>query len=353
MIDYRQYAGKKVLLTGHTGFKGAWTVAVLHSLGAEIVGYALAPESETCLYNDLNIESLCTSVIGDIRDKSELDKVITDYAPDIVFHFAAQALVLKSYAIPSETFDVNVIGTANVLESIGKLNSKCSVVVVTTDKVYENYEWDYPYRENDRLGGYDPYSASKACAEIVVSSFRNSFFNVNKIKEHKKSIASVRAGNVIGGGDYSENRIIPDVIRALQNNKPVLLRNPNSVRPWQHVLEPIFSYLKIGLLLSKNPEKYSLALNIGPSSDDILTVEELVQKAIKVWGSGSYTIEDAVQHHEAKLLQLDISLASKLIDWIPVYNSAEAVEKTIQWYKEENKLEFTYKQIKDYLGEIS
>lgn len=353
MTIYNQYKGKNVLITGHTGFKGAWLVAILHKLGAEILGYALEQETSHCIYNEIDGDSLCESVIGDIRDKAKLEKLIIEFQPDFVFHLAAQALVIKSYVIPSETFEVNVVGTANLLESLNKLTKKCTVVVVTTDKVYENNEWEYPYNENDRLGGYDPYSASKACAELVVSSFRNSFFNIAEVEDHKKAIVSVRAGNVIGGGDYSENRIIPDVINALMKGEQIVLRSPNSIRPWQHVLEPLFAYLKLGLYLSENPERFSQSFNIGPKSDDNLTVKELVQKAIAIWGSGEYVTTGDAKLHEAGILNLDISLAASLLNWAPVYDSYEAIEKTIKWYKKEDKTAITNKQIEEYLSEIS
>ncbi len=352
MTVYNQYKGKKVLITGHTGFKGAWLVAILHGLGAKILGYALEPETSHCIYNEIVGDSLCKSIIGDIRDKAKLEKIVIEFQPDFVFHLAAQALVIKSYAVPSETFEVNTIGTANLLESLDKLTNKCTVVVVTSDKVYENIELEYPYRESDTLGGYDPYSASKACTELVVSSFRNSFFNIAEVEDHKKAIVSVRAGNVIGGGDYSENRIIPDVINALMKGEQIVLRSPNSIRPWQHVLEPLFAYLKLGLYLSEKPDKFSQSFNLGPKPDDNLTVEVLVQKAIEIWGSGEYVTGGDGKLHEAGILKLDISLAVNLLNWAPVYDSTEAIEKTITWYKKEDKAAITNKQIEEYLSEI-
>ena len=353
MSLYDEYKDKKVLVTGHTGFKGAWLIAILDTLGADILGYALPPEDDNCIYNKIDGNKKCKSIIGDIRDKSKLEQTILDFQPDYIFHLAAQALVIKSYAIPSETFEVNVVGTANLLEAVNLLDKKCSVVAITTDKVYENNETEHPYQENDRLGGYDPYSASKACTEIVISSFRNSFFNLSEIKTHQKLIASVRAGNVIGGGDYSENRIIPDIIRALKKGEEIILRSPNSIRPWQHVLEPLFVYLKLGLLLANDPDKYSIAFNIGPKADDVLTVEELVKRAISKWGEGRYITTGENKVHEAGILKLDISLIKKYLNWAPVYSSEEAIDKTIQWYKEANKTEFTKKQIEAYLDEIS
>ena len=347
-----EYKGKKIFLTGHTGFKGAWLLAILEKVGAHVLGYALAPELDICIYNEIEGYKKCKSIIGDIRDKNKLEQVLLDFSPDYIFHLAAQALVIKSYDSPSETFDINILGTSNLLEAVNKLKKKCNVVVVTTDKVYENNEWEFPYRELDRLGGYDPYSASKACTEIVVDSFRNSFFNPLEFGNHQKAIATVRAGNVIGGGDYSDNRIIPDVVRALSANESIIIRNPNAIRPWQHVLEPLFAYLKLGLELNRDSEKYSKAFNIGPNVDDVLTVEEVVKKAIAKWGKGKYTIKNERKLHEAGTLKLDTSLIKKYLNWSPVYNSSEAIEKTIQWYQETDKVSYTNKQIEDYFNEI-
>lgn len=240
------YKGKKVLLTGHTGFKGSWMLAWLQQLGATVKGYALAPENETDLYYLLDADKLCDSVIADIRDQNKISEVVKEFQPDFVFHFAAQPLVRRSYKMPVYTFEVNVMGTANVLEAVRHLSKSCSVVIVTTDKVYENKEWGIPYRETDPLGGYDPYSASKAAAEMVVSSCRNSFFNPGDFEKHKKGVASARAGNVIGGGDRAKDRIIPDIIRGIEKNESIVVRNPEAVRPWQHVLEPLSGYLLLG-----------------------------------------------------------------------------------------------------------
>ncbi|HSY60367.1 MAG TPA: CDP-glucose 4,6-dehydratase [Cytophaga sp.] len=348
----KAYAGKKIFITGHTGFKGAWLSYVLHMLGAEIKGYALAPEHANNLYNLLQLDKTVNSVIADLRDEERLKKEILDFKPDYVFHLAAQPLVRLSYDIPVETFSVNAIGTANVLQSIRFLNGKCNVICITTDKVYENKEWLYPYRESDRLGGYDPYSASKACTEIVISSFRQSFFNPAVYKKHQKSIASARAGNVIGGGDWSKDRIIPDIVRALQKNEPIPVRNPLSIRPWQHVLEPLTGYLLLGHYLNEEPEKYSEAYNFGPQLEDTLTVEALVKLAIQEWGSGSieYPKQENVPH-EAGFLKLDINKSISTLGWKPRWNAETAISKTIQWYKEPLEIvrQITESQIKDYL----
>lgn len=346
------YKGKKVFVTGHTGFKGSWLVSWLHLLDAEIKGYALEPDYENSLYSFLEPKKIIASTIGDIRNRNVLIKEICDFKPDFVFHLAAQPLVRRSYKIPSETFDVNVTGTANVLEAVSKLNNKCAVVAITTDKVYHNKEQDILYKEDDILGGYDPYSASKACSELVINSFRNSFFNLNEFATHKKALASARAGNVIGGGDFSEDRIIPDIVRALQSNSPINVRNPVSVRPWQHVMEPIGGYLLLGALLEKDPSVYSKAYNFGPLPGDHLTVKDLVETAIKIWGKGKWTDSSVPgQLHEATLLKLDVTRAKTELNWVPKLNAQEAIEWTVNWYKQnaEEKLEFTYNQITDYI----
>jgi CDP-glucose 4,6-dehydratase len=328
------YKNKKVFLTGHTGFKGSWMLAWLNQLGAEVKGYALAPENNDDLFNILKGDSMCHSIIADLRDKNRLNKEIQDFQPDIIFHFAAQPLVRKSYAFTTETFEVNALGTAYLLESLKRLEKRCSVVIVTTDKVYENKEWEYPYREIDTLGGYDPYSASKAAAEIIVNSYRSSFFNIENFNNHQKSIATARAGNVIGAGDWAKDRIIPDIIRALKANENIKVRNPNSVRPWQHVLEPLNGYLTLGKKLLENPILYAGAWNFGPYVDDNLKVEELVKIAIKSWGCGNYetpNLED--QPHEAGLLMLDINKSINCLGWRPKWNAKTAINFTINGYK--------------------
>lgn len=345
------YQGKKVLVTGHTGFKGAWLVSWLHLLGANVKGYSLAPEGDNSLYGIVAPHVAMQSMIADIRDKERLTREVLSFKPDIIFHLAAQALVRRSYAIPAETFEVNAVGTANLLEAVHALEGKCTVVVITTDKVYENKEIDYHYNENDVLGGYDPYSASKAATEIVVSSFRNSFFNTAKYATHGKAVASVRAGNVIGGGDWSKDRIIPDIVRALANKETVAVRNPKAVRPWQHVLEPLSGYLLTGMLLDQDAVKYSGAYNFGPEADDHLPVKDLVTTAIGSWGQGEWKdTSDNTQPHEAGLLQLDIAKAKKELHWHPKLNSREAIEWTISWYRQpaDTLFDYTLQQIKTY-----
>lgn len=329
------YRGKKVFVTGHTGFKGSWLIGWLHALGAEIRGYALNPGNVGDLFYQIKGADLCDSIIADIRDKGQLEKAVTSFQPDFIFHLAAQPLVRLSYQIPVETFETNIIGTVNLLNSLRFLEKACVTIVVTTDKVYENKEWYHPYRESDILGGYDPYSASKACTELAVSSYRNSFFPLNKFDKHNKAISTARAGNVIGGGDFSKDRLIPDIIKALQNNEPIIIRNPHAVRPWQHVLEPLSGYLLLGNLLQKDPFQYSDAWNFGPYNDDTLTVEEIVKKVIEIWGGGTYTIDTNSNHlHEAGLLQLDISKSMNSMKWRPKLNAEKRLAYAIEEYKQ-------------------
>lgn len=346
------YFGKKVFLTGHTGFKGSWLLSWLHLLGADVKGYALASESEDDLYNCIEGDLICESVIADIRSKDILKKEILEYQPDFIFHLAAQPLVRLSYEIPLETFDINVMGTGHVLDAVRALEKTCVVIIITTDKVYDNKEWIYPYRENDNLGGYDPYSTSKACAELLANSYRNSFFNIDNYTKHNKAIASARAGNVIGGGDWSKDRIIPDIIRSLNENKSIHIRNPLAIRPWQHVLEPLSGYLILGANLVANPIKYSGAYNFGPQTDDTLSVEDLVKIAINLWGTGSFHKLDLNdQPHEAGVLKLDISKSIQELNWRPKLDSHDAISWTIDWYKKSDKVsrrKFTFEQLSNY-----
>jgi CDP-glucose 4,6-dehydratase len=355
-IDYKTlfeqtYKGKKVFLTGHTGFKGAWLLTWLHLLGAKVKGYALAPENDFDLYSQIQGARLGESVIADIRDKERLRKEILDFQPDFIFHLAAQPLVRLSYEIPTETFEVNTLGTAYVLDALRFLEKPCIAVMITTDKVYENKEWHYPYREQDRLGGYDPYSASKATAEFIINAYRNSFFNLNDSKNHQKAIASARAGNVIGGGDWAKDRIIPDIIRALQQHKRIEVRNPKAVRPWQHVIEPLSGYLLLGAKLLENPIKYSEAWNFGPMQEDTFTVEDLVKIAIDIWGKGAYFMPKLdKQPHEAHLLKLDINKSIHELGWKPRWKAYQSIQQTIHFYKlkKDDVLDLLKSQINQY-----
>jgi CDP-glucose 4,6-dehydratase len=332
------YKGKKVFLTGHTGFKGSWMLYLLHHIGADIKGYALATQRKEDLFNVIQGSTLCESVIADIRNYKKVEKEILDFQPDFIFHLAAQPLVRYSYENPLETIEVNALGTANVLEAVKKIKKQCSVILITTDKVYENKEWIYPYRENDRLGGHDPYSMSKACAELVISSFRNSYFSSSEIKNHKKGIASARAGNVIGGGDWSTDRLIPDIAKALSAGKPIHIRNPYAMRPWQHVIECIGGYLQLGAALKNDPEKFSTAWNFGPTAMDNITVEMVLEEFIKVWGKNTSVLKkDKPTVHEAQFLSLDINKTMYELKWTPKYNWREAVKLTAEWYKAYDK----------------
>lgn len=346
------YKNKKIFITGHTGFKGAWLCAVLNTLNAQTKGYSLEPEYKNSLFNIIQPSINIESIIADIRDKTRLQNEIESFQPDYIFHLAAQPLVRRSYEIPAETFDVNVVGTANVLEAVINLKKKCTVIVITTDKVYENKEDNsILYKEDDALGGYDAYAASKACAELVVSSFRNSFFNIKNYNTHEKAIASVRAGNVIGGGDWNKDRIIPDIIRSLQNNKQIEVRNPSAVRPWQHVLEPLSGYLLLGGLLNDDVQKFSKPYNFGPLPGDHLKVKNLVEAAIKIWGGGEWKdVSDLNEPHEAGYLKLSIERAQKELNWQPKLNAQQAIKYTIDWYRQpfETQAGYTFQQINNY-----
>ena len=327
------FRNKKIFLTGHTGFKGTWLSIWLQMLGAKVKGYSLEPEKSS-LFNKVQSHLKVDSVFADILDESRLKKEIISFQPDFIFHLAAQAIVRESYNNPIVTFDTNVIGTINVLDSLRYLNKKCICVIVTTDKVYENIEKNYAYKETDKLGGYDPYSASKAAAEIVVSSYRLSFFNPEKYLNHKKSIASARAGNVIGGGDFAVDRIIPDIFRALSKNRIINVRNPHAIRPWQHVLEPLNGYLTLAAAMYSNPSKYAQSYNFGPKLKDTSTVKELVNFAIQAWGSGTQkTDRNMKAPHEAGLLMLNINKAGNELGWKPKWSKKKTIEKTINWYK--------------------
>ncbi|MBN4081663.1 CDP-glucose 4,6-dehydratase [bacterium AH-315-C07] len=344
------YANKKVFMTGHTGFKGAWLTLILEGLGAEVKGYSLEPE-EVSLYNVIDGNSHCNSIIANILDKDRMQKEILDFEPDYVFHLAAQAIVRESYTFPVETFEVNTIGTANILDALRNLDKQCAVIIVSTDKVYENLEIDYAYKEYDKLGGFDPYSSSKACTEIVTNSYRLSFFNPADYDHHGKSISSGRAGNVIGGGDWAKDRIVPDLVRALENGDPLKVRNPQALRPWQHVFEPLGGYLLLGAKLSENPVLYAEGYNFGPEADDELKVEELVKVALEYWGEGTYEpAPNPNDPHEANLLKLDINKAKETLGWAPQLRSKEAIGLTVDWYKnyKEDPVNYCNKQIREY-----
>ena len=326
--SFNFYRGKRIFITGHTGFIGSWITKCLSMFDAELCGYALAPPSQPNMFEALDLGSETLDIRGDIRNKDLLRKTINDFKPEIVFHLAAQPIVLDSYDNPVETFDTNVTGTVNLLNELRRVESVKTIIVMTSDKSYRNNEWVYPYRENDALGGKDPYSASKSCQDIVVDSFRESYFLNSDV-----GISSVRAGNVIGGGDWAPFRIIPDLVRGIVKGETVKIRNPKSVRPWQHVLEPISGMLMLAERMYKNIE-FSGNWNFGPESHRVITVKELVETFIDLWGSGNYIIEELQSYNEADYLQLDISKAKRELKWTPRYNFSVALEETVGWYKE-------------------
>lgn len=346
------WRGKKVLITGHTGFKGSWLGFWLDSLGAEVCGYALAPDGEINLFDNLRLAAKIKHVVGDVRDLAQFENTITDFQPDVVFHLAAQSLVRRSYRQPVETYETNVIGTVNVLEAVRRTKSVKSVVIITTDKVYENKEWLWAYRENERLGGFDPYSNSKACAELAVSAYRNSFF-----AEGNCLIASARAGNVIGGGDWSEDRLLPDVFRSLIFGNNLEIRNPFSVRPWQHVLEPLAGYLTLAEKLFNGEKRFADAWNFGPSEDDSKPVGWILEEIKRIWNDPvNWQIGTERQPHEANLLKLDSTKARTELEWMPKLHIKDAVKLTADWYRgykdKSDLIDLTKDQIEFYQKEV-
>ena len=329
------WQGRKVFLTGHTGFKGSWLSLWLQSLGADLTGYSLEPPTNPSLFEQAKVFNGMRSIIGDIRNLERLQTEIQKTQPEIIFHLAAQPLVRYSYENPIETYSTNVMGTVNVLEAIRNSSSVKSVVVVTTDKCYENREWIWPYRENEAMGGHDPYSSSKGCAELVTAAFRSSYFNLSEHKQHSVGIATARAGNVIGGGDWSKDRLIPDILNAINMNAPVRLRNPNAIRPWQHVLESLHGYLILAEKLYCDGEKFSEAWNFGPEQADCISVLEIANKLISLscFKSTVVSIGHEGQLHEAGLLKLDISKAKELLGWQPKLN----IDLSLNWICDWNK----------------
>ena len=330
------FAGKTVFLTGHTGFKGSWLAIWLHRLGARVTGFSLMPETTPNNFTVSGVQSLMDRhIIGDIRDAARLKSAMIDCQPDYVFHLAAQALVRESYAEPAATFDTNVMGTVNVLEAVRAVGKPMSVVVVSSDKCYENLEHNTGYVETDAMGGYDPYSASKGATELVVSSWRRSFFPADRIAEHGVSLASGRAGNVLGGGDWAVDRIMTDIVAALSAGKPVELRNPEAVRPWQHVLEPLSGYLEIAAKMNEDPAaKWAEGWNFGPTDASALPVRRIVELAIEAWGSGSWRdISTTANPHEAGLLKLNIDKAANVLGWQPRWPIETCIDKTMGWFR--------------------
>ena len=329
------FQDKRILVTGHTGFKGSWLSLWLSELGADVYGYALEAPTNPSLFEDAEVSSvLAGHEIGDVRDRENLKAYVEKVQPQIVFHLAAQPLVRLSYDEPAETFETNVMGTVNLLEAVRHVSSVKVCQVITSDKCYENREWVYAYRENDPMGGYDPYSNSKGCSELVVSSYRQSFFHPDRIAEHGVSLSSVRAGNVIGGGDWAVDRIIPDCIRALEKSTPINIRNPHAVRPWQHVLEPLSGYLWLAAKQYLEPGSYEEGWNFGPGGVGNVPVSDIATTVVKAWGSGSWACEhpDIDKVHEARFLKLDITKANDLLEWHPVNSVKDAIEATVAWY---------------------
>jgi CDP-glucose 4,6-dehydratase len=349
------YAGKKILVTGHTGFKGSWLVYWLQQLGAEVCGYALESPSSPSHWNLLGLDA--RSEIADIQDARAMEKVFTDFQPEIVFHLAAQSLVRDSYRFPVETYATNVMGTLNVFEACRKNDSVRVIINVTTDKCYENKEWVWGYRENDPMGGYDPYSSSKGCSELLTASYRNSYFNTADFGEnHQTLLASCRAGNVIGGGDWAADRLIPDIMRAVSSGTPVEIRNPGATRPWQHVLEPLCGYLTVGERLLDGDTTCATGWNFGPSDEGSISVGEVVQHVKTHWDKIDYRLgNSADEPHEANLLKLDCSKAHSLLNWQPVWDSRETFKRTVDWYREfyENGQQMTENDLTAYTNRFN
>lgn len=346
------YKGKKVLVTGHTGFKGGWLCLWLKSLGAEVLGYSLLPDNNLALFNIVELGKQIHSVIGDILDKEKLEKTVQDFMPDIIFHLAAQPIVRRSYFEPVLTYETNVIGSLNVLEAARKCPSVKAFVNVTTDKCYENKELFHGYKEDAPMGGYDMYSSSKGCVEIMSSSYRRSFLQDGK----PYALATARAGNVIGGGDWALDRLVPDCVRFINENRKIEIRNPQAVRPWQHVLEPLSGYLLLGEKLLQDGEKFAQGFNFGPNEDSVLSVADVAQRVVNYWGKGEVVINKKDDLHEAGLLMLNIEKAKNILGWQPAYNADEAILQTVEWYKRfyngENMSEVSLSQIKDYQSRI-
>lgn len=347
------YAEKKVFISGHTGFKGTWLTCLLNQVGAKVTGFSLPPEPGPSHFEMLNLRSKVRHIEGDIRDAAALTAAMNETQPEFVFHLAAQALVKKSYAEPADTFSTNVMGSVNLLDAVKQCDSVRSLVYITSDKCYENVEWVWGYRENDALGGRDPYSASKAAAEIVFSAYVRSFLS----DRSDLGAATTRAGNVIGGGDWAADRIVPDCIRGIKNEGLIKLRNPNATRPWQHVLEPLSGYLLLGARLYANPKQFEGSWNFGPSTAEVRTVHDVARSIIAHLGKGRIELDTLqVHHHEANLLQLNCDKAHQLLNWQPRWDVDKTLAATAEWYKVilngGNAEGITLRQLKDYFPEL-
>ncbi|MTK52809.1 CDP-glucose 4,6-dehydratase [Paludibacter sp.] len=348
------YKNRKVLITGHTGFKGSWLCLLLNKLGADVYGYALEPPTRPSLFQEAKVAELITSEIGDIRDLDHLSRFVHQVRPEIVIHMAAQPLVRESYKIPVDTYAINVMGTVNLLEAC-RLTPGIKVIVnVTTDKCYENREWHWGYRENEAMGGYDPYSNSKGCSELVTSAYRNSYFNPAKYADHGVALASARAGNVIGGGDWAVDRLIPDFIRSIVNGEIIKIRSPYAIRPWQHVLEPLTGYLTLTAKLFAEGSKFAEGWNFGPEDKDAKNVEWITSTLCKFWGDNAgYEIDTTPQPHEANYLKLDCSKAKAELGWYPKWDIETTLKSIVEWNKaylnKEDIRKITEKQIEQYI----
>jgi CDP-glucose 4,6-dehydratase len=354
-VNTNFWKDKKVLVTGHTGFKGSWLSIWLEEMGSKVVGISLDAPTVPSIFKKAGIEKDIISLHQDIRDGERLKALFEEYQPEIVFHLAAQPLVRHSYKNPVETYETNVMGTLHVLEAIRSCKSVKSAVLITTDKCYKNKEWDWGYREIDSMGGHDPYSSSKACCELLIESYRDSYYPKENYSQHKVAIASVRAGNVIGGGDWAKDRLIPDIIRAIQNDTPVGVRYPEAIRPWQHVLEPLYGYLKLAEYLFKDGSEYAEAWNFGPRDEDVKSVGWIVNQVIDLWGEGQSTIDCGKNPHEAGLLKLDCSKVHARLNWRPVWNLEKTLYKIVEWHKQEAETknsvkDICVKQIYDYMN---
>jgi len=353
-VDPAFWMGRRVLLTGHTGFKGSWMSIWLKKMGAELTGFALNPPTSPSLFYDAGVADGMHSIIGDVRDLDAVKKAFADARPEIVIHMAAQPLVRESYQFPVETYAINVMGTVHILEAVRQTPGVRAVVIVTTDKCYENKEWVWGYREDEPMGGYDPYSNSKGCAELVTSSYRRSYFHPAKYEAHKVAVATARAGNVIGGGDWADDRLIPDIIKAVIAGNPVTIRSPYAVRPWQHVLEPVGAYLILAERLYSEGAAYAEGWNIGPRTEDARNVEFIVDSICRNWGDdASFQIDSNPQPHEAGYLKLDISKIESRLGWQPAWPLLITIEKTVAWYKAytlgKNALEICLSQLEQYI----
>ena len=347
------WRGKRVFVTGHTGFKGGWLSLWLQKLGADLTGYALEPPTNPSLFEVANVgEGMC-SIIADIRDAETLAKRMREAQPDIVIHMAAQPLVRYSYQAPAETYATNVMGTVHLFEAVRQTDTVRAVVNVTSDKCYENKEWPWGYRENEPMGGYDPYSNSKGCAELVTAAYRNSYFNPATYSEHRVALASGRAGNVIGGGDWAQDRLIPDILRAIEADQPASIRSPHAIRPWQHVLEPLSGYLTVAEKLSTEGATFAEAWNFGPADEDARPVRWIVERLTQVWGGGaSWQLDQDPQPHEAHYLKLDCSKARTKLGWNPRWKLPDTVASIVAWHKaflnRADMKAFTLSQISEY-----